>query len=72
MTQSKKEIIKYTTVCIDIYGRVYDLAIEHPSWEIARKNKGKKNTGFERCIVRDAFSCTVEECTRLKKKAKTK
>lgn len=62
----------YTTVAIDIYGRVYDLSKEHPSWEQAEKRKkaGRKNTGFERCIVRDAFTCTREECAKLKVKNK--
>lgn len=60
---------KYKTVCIDIYGRVYDLSKEHPSWEQAKKSNSKKS-GFERNIVRDAFTCTVEECARLKAKSK--
>lgn len=63
---------KYTTVAIDIYGRVYDLSKEHPSWEQAKKNKGKKDTGFERCIVADAFTCTVERCAEMKRRYEKK
>lgn len=51
----------YTTVCVDIYGKVYDLRYEHPSWE-AEKN------GQDRCIVRDAFMWPVEELDKLKKR----
>lgn len=61
--------MQYTTVCIDIYGRVYDLSMEHPSWEQAKKSKGKQKA-FERCIVKDAFTCTIEECARLKAKSR--
>lgn len=59
---------KYATVAIDKYGRVYDLSKEHPSWE-AYKEAKKKGTQ-ERCIVVNAFTCTVEECERLKRKRK--
>lgn len=63
----------YTTVCIDIYGRVYDLRHEHPSWEYAKKKKKKdKAPIYERRIVANAFTCTVEECAKLKAKAEKK
>ena len=62
----------YTTVCIDIYGRVYDLSEEHPAWDQAKKRKGKKEAIFERCIVKNAFTCTIDECERLKKNSKKK
>ena len=55
-------MIQYTTVCVDKYGRVYDLSKEYPRSEIIKK--GKKTT--LRHIVRNAFTCTVEECARLK------
>lgn len=68
---------KYTTVVVDIYGRVYDIACEHPSWEqvkIARKKSGKKKIDESQLkpIVKNAFTCTVEECARLKAKAEKK
>ena len=56
----------FTTVCIDRYGKVYDLSIEHPSFVLEKKNKGKKNTGFAKRNIVDAFTCTIEECARLK------
>jgi hypothetical protein len=59
-------MIKYTTVCIDKYGRVYDLSVEYPKGEMSKK--GKKS--WEKNIVVDAFTCTVEECARLKAKSK--
>lgn len=49
---------RYTTVCKDKYGRYYDLRYEHPSWE-------EKKKGIIVCIVRDAFTCTLEEADRL-------
>lgn len=61
--------IKHTTVCLDIYGRYYDLSKEHPSWEQQKKSKGKSAI-FQRRIVRDAFTCTVEEYERLVSKSK--
>ena len=49
--------IHYTTVCIDNQGKVYDMRFEYPptDWEGTT-------------IVVNAFTCTVEECERLKKK----
>jgi len=67
-----ENFVKYTTVCVDIYGRVYDLAKEHPSWEQSQKNKGKKDNGFEKCIVKTAFTCTQSECDKLKLKGSKK
>ena len=64
------KMIKYTTVCIDIFGRVYDLGEgDHPSWQQV-KEEGKK--AFYKCIVADSFTCTEKECARLKAKAKRK
>lgn len=37
---------KYTTVTIDKYGRVYDIAKEHPSWEQVKAEC--KKTGSKR------------------------
>lgn len=67
----------YTTVVIDIYGRVYDISKEHPSWEQlkqARQEAGTKkvNESQLRCIVKNALMCTIEECENLKNKAKRK
>jgi hypothetical protein len=56
-------IARYTTVCKDKYGRYYDLRYEHPSWEQYKK-------GETRCIVVNAFTCTVEEADRLTKRTK--
>lgn len=64
-----KTAIKYTTVCIDIYDRVYNLSIEHPSWEQKKNAKGKQKI-FQRCIVKNAFTCTIEEYEKLKSKSK--
>jgi hypothetical protein len=61
-------VTKYTTVCVDVYGRVYDLRKEHPSWEQAKKNKGKKDAVFERCIVANAFGWPVDKLEELKRK----
>lgn len=62
----------YTTVAVDIYGRWYVLSHEHPSWEQEKKNKGKKNTGFERCIVKNAFTCEKERAMKMREKTKGK
>lgn len=70
-------VTHYTTVAIDIYGRVYDISKEHPSWEqvkeARRKAGGKKvNESQLRCIVVNAFTCTREECQRLKEQYQKK
>lgn len=54
----ERSVSRYTTVAVDIYGRVYDISKEHPSWE-------QKKKGSDRCIVCNAFTCTQEEADRL-------
>jgi len=63
----------YTTIAIDKYGRVYDLSKEHPSYEVHKKTKAKGTKEHqERCIVVNAFTCTIEECQKLKNKKERK
>ena len=61
--------IKYTTVCLDVNGRYYDLSKEHPNWELHKKNRGKEVI-YQRRFVVNAFTCTVEEYKKLKRKNK--
>jgi len=63
-------LASYVTVCIDIYGRVYELSKEHPSWEQFKKSG--KQSGDEKCIVRNAFTCTIKKYKKLKAKSKKK
>lgn len=51
--------IEYTTVCIDLNGRLYDLRFEHPSVV----SKDKMN-------VKDAFTMPVEEADKIRAKQK--
>lgn len=63
----------FTTVAIDKQGRVYDLSKEHPSREVHLKAKKKGLAEHqEKNIVVNAFTCTFEECERLKAKWKTR
>jgi hypothetical protein len=68
----KENPMQYTTVAIDKYGRIYDLSKEHPSYEQSKKNKGKKSTGYEECIVVNAFTIPVDEVKKLGRKKKGK
>jgi hypothetical protein len=52
--------MKYTTVCIDIHGRIFDLSKEHPAWVYRCDGIWQKR------FVKDAFTCSVEECEKLK------
>jgi hypothetical protein len=53
---------------VDIYGRVYDLRHEHPSWEMEKKRKGKKKPLYERCIVANAFTWPIDKLDELRKR----
>jgi len=66
MQEDSEATIELTTVCVDIYGKVYDLRFEHPSWEQAKAGKGKRT--FERCIVKDAFTWPISLLEDLRKK----
>jgi hypothetical protein len=43
----------YTTIAIDNNGKVYDLSKESPPYEV---------------MIVNAYTCTIEECERLKEK----
>jgi len=69
MSSGSTAIQKFTTVAIDKYGRCYDLSKEHPAHEVHKKAKKKGIAEHqEKCIVINAFTCTIEECARLKAK----
>ena len=53
--------MRYTTVCVDKYGKVYDLTKEHPSYEQAKKGQGTVN------IVVNAFTWPVDKLDELRK-----
>jgi hypothetical protein len=59
----------FTTIAIDKYGRVYDISKEHPSREAHKKAKEKGIPEHqERCIVVNAFTCSIEGYEILKAK----
>ncbi len=58
--------MKMTTVAVDKYGRVYDLAKEHPSFEM--RKAAKKSKTEERCIVINAFAYPVDDLDNLRKR----
>lgn len=73
MSSNSTTYQSFTTVCIDIYGRIYDLSKEHPSWEQIKAARRKSPDGVVnesqlKCIVANAFSCTEERCQELKEK----
>ncbi len=53
--------MRFTTVVKDKYGRYYDLAYEHPSYEQHKK-------GDLTCIVVNAFTCPVDRANKLTKR----
>jgi len=68
--QEEPQIIeRYTTVAIDRWGRVFDLRFEHPSWQQV-KEEGKKDH-YAPTVV-NAFTCTLQEATRLKQRKRKK
>jgi len=54
--------MEVTTIAIDRYGVVYDLAKSHPSWEEAKKGNDSVN------IVVNALTCPVEDVHKYGKK----
>ena len=64
--QESSEKVFMTTVCVDKYGRWYDLSIAHPSHEQAKAGNDTIN------IVVDSFTCTVEKAAEMLAKNKKK